>query len=238
MKKQLLLVSSSRCRGGAYLQHCEEAIKKFIGNISKEEKLAFVPYALKDHNSYASTAISAFSKMGYKMESVHTYKNPRDLINDTSVKLVFIGGGNTFRLLNELHKNGIFEDIKSNVENKGLKYMGSSAGTNMACPTIKTTNDMPIVLPPSFNALGFVDFQINPHFVPGNLVPGHMGETRETRIKEYHEENDTIVIGLTESNWITVDGNEAILHGENESFIFEKNKEIKMWKPETILEHI
>ncbi|MEI6093019.1 MAG: dipeptidase PepE [bacterium] len=235
MKKQLFLISSSRCRGGQYLQHCAEAIKKFIGTLSKEEKIAFIPYALKDLDAYTSTVSAAFAKMGYKMESVHTYKNPRDLINDSKVKAIFVGGGNTFRLLNELHKRGIFEDIKNNVDNKGLKYMGSSAGTNMTCPTIKTTNDMPIVLPPNFNALGLIDFQINPHFVSGNMVPGHMGETRETRLKEYHEENDTLVVGLTESNWITVNGKEATLHGENDSFIFEKNKEIRMWKPETIL---
>ena len=233
MKKQLLLVSSSRFKNGGYFEHCNSAIKEFLGTMTGNEKIAFVPYALKDHDAYTSTVSKAFSDMGYKIESVHTHKKPKDLIMDPSVKAIFVGGGNTFRLLNELHRNGIFELIKTRVQSSGVKYMGSSAGSNMACPTIKTTNDMPIIFPPNFDALGLVNFQINPHFVPGNLQPEHMGETRETRIKEYHEENNLPVIGLTEANWIIVNGDKVTLRGEKESFIFEKGKEVRMWHPET-----
>lgn len=235
MKKQLLLVSSSRFQNGAYFGHCSKAIKEFLGHFGKDDKIAFVPYALKDYDGYTTKVSTAFAEMGYNIQSVHTLKDPNELLNNSSVKAVFVGGGNTFRLLSELHKQNIFSTLKNLVGNKGLKYIGSSAGSNMACPTIKTTNDMPIMLPPNFNALGLVEFQINPHFVPGNMVPGHMGETRETRISEFFEENTTPVIGLTEANWITVDGEKIVVHGERDAFIFEKDKELRMWKPETQL---
>jgi len=235
MKKQLLLISSSRCQNGEFLHHCSGAIKEFLGSMAKDEKVAFIPYAHKDHDGYAAMASAVFANMGYNLESVHAHKDPKELLADPKVKAVFVGGGNTFRLLNDLHKKGIFSIIKNSVENKDLKYIGSSAGTIMACPTIKTTNDMPIVLPPNFDALGFISFQINPHFISGNLVPGHMGETRETRIKEYHEENSTAVVGLTETNWVTVNGENIILHGEKDAFIFERGKELKMWRTGTEL---
>ena len=234
MKKQLLLVSSSRFQNGAYFGHCSTAIKEFLGSM-KNEVIAFVPYALKDYDGYTAKVSTAFAEMGYTIKSVHTYKDPNELLNDPSVKAIFVGGGNTFRLLSELHKQNIFNTIKNIVEDKGVKYIGSSAGSNMACPTIKTTNDMPIVLPPNFNALGLVNFQINPHFVSGDMVPGHMGETRETRIKEFHEENSTPVVGLTEANWITVDGDKTVLHGERNSVVFEQNQKIRAWTPETEL---
>jgi len=235
MNKQLLLVSSSRFQNGAYFGHCSAGLKTFLGDMGKNEKVAFVPYALKDHDEYTSKVAAAFAGMGYNLQSVHTHKTPSEFLNDPSVKAIFVGGGNTFRLLNELHKHNIFSTIKALVENKGVKYIGSSAGSNMACPTIKTTNDMPIVLPPDFNALGLINFQINPHFVPGDMVPGHMGETRETRIKEFHEENSIPVVGLTEANWVTVNGKKVVLHGERSAFIFEKNKELRTWQPETEL---
>ena len=235
MTKRLLLVSSSRCEGRGYLEHCASAVKEFLGVFKDGEKLAFVPYALKDHNGYIAKVRETFTALGYNIESVHEHKNPLDLINDKNVKAIFIGGGNTFRLLNELHKNNIYSAIKEAVNKRAVKYMGSSAGSNMACLTIKTTNDMPIVLPPSFDALGFIDVQINPHFVPGSLVPNHMGETRETRIKEFHEENTVPVIGLTEANWLDVDGKKITLYGDRDAFIFEHNKDVRMWKPGTEL---
>ena len=235
MTKYLMLISSSRCEGREYLEHCASEVKQFLGTFKDGEKIAFVPYALKDHEAYVSKVREAFTAFGYSVESVHEYKNPQELINDKNVKAIFIGGGNTFRLLNELHKNKIFIPIKEAVNNRGVKYMGTSAGSNMACPTVKTTNDMPIVFPPSFDALAFVEFQINPHFVPGSLVPNHMGETRETRIKEFHEENTIPVIGLTEANWLMVDNNNVVLKGNRDAFIFERGKDVRMWKPDTEL---
>lgn len=231
MKQQLLLISSSRCEGGGYLEHCAEAIKVFLGAI--DGYVAFVPYALKDHGDYAQKAEAAFAAMGYKLLSVHTIPG---MMSSHGTKAVFVGGGNTFRLSRALWQYGLIDSIRKRVGAGEIKYIGTSAGSNMACPTIKTTNDMPIVELPDFYALGLVNFQINPHFVPGNLVPGHMGETRETRIKEFHEENDTPVVGLTETNWITVNGNEATLHGKKDAFIFERNKELRMWQPETTLQ--
>ncbi|MFA4936847.1 MAG: dipeptidase PepE [Patescibacteria group bacterium] len=235
MNKQLFLISSSKCEGGSYLAHCAEAIKAFLGTMQPNEQIAFIPYALKDHDGYTKVAQAAFKAMGYNLTSVHRFKNPDNLIRNHLIKAVFVGGGNTFRLLSTLQEKGLVGLIRGCVEEKGIKYIGSSAGSNMACPTIKTTNDMPIVQPRAFNALRLINFQINPHFVPGSLVPGHMGETREERIKQFHEENDTPVIGLTETNWLTVDGEKTVLHGKKEAFVFERGKELRMWPPETVL---
>jgi dipeptidase E len=231
MKKQLFLISSSRCQGGKYLAHCAQSLKEFLGPMDKDEKIAFVPYALKDWDGYTAIAQEAFAEMGYNLISVHDSMMPHGVITDQMVRAVFVGGGNIFRLLRALHDWKMFKTIANYVNNGTIKYIGSSAGSNMAGPTIKTTNDMPIVLPPDFNALNLVKFQINPHFVPGCLVPNHMGETRETRIKEYHEENDLPVVGLTETNWLTVDGETITLHGDKEAFIFTKRKEVMMWQP-------
>ncbi|MBI5733800.1 MAG: dipeptidase PepE [Candidatus Kerfeldbacteria bacterium] len=236
MEKQLFLISSSRSEGSGYLEHCSGALQKFLGPMAADELVIFIPYALKDHDGYGKKAADAFTAMGYNLVSAHTLQNSsHNLLHNPRVKAVFVGGGNTFRLLRELETRHLLGAIK-NYAQSGGKYIGSNAGSNMACPSIKTTNDMPIVQPLKFDALELVDFQINPHFVPGNLVPGHMGETRETRINEFHEENDTPVIGLTETNWITVDGKEATLHGKKDAFIFERNKELRMWQPETVLQ--
>ncbi len=224
MNKRLLLISNSFSFSKGYLGHCIDEIFEFLGN-SKE--IVFIPYALYDRDAAVIAPRELFKTRGINLLSVHTSKNPKQLITDA--KAIFIGGGNTFRLLNELYKNKLTELIRNRVEN-GMSYIGSSAGANVACPTIKTTNDMPIVYPPSLDALDLVPFQINPHYIDPDPDSKHKGETREQRIKEYHEENDLPVIGLREESWLRIESNIIGLKGENGARVFIKDKIPKEYK--------
>src|SRR6185369_1305730 len=190
--QRVLLISNSTLHGSGYLDHAESEIRSFLGDA---KRVLFVPYALFDRDKYAANARQRFQKMGYELTSVHTAANPVAAVNETDA--VFIGGGNTFRLLKALYDFDLLDAIRARVSN-GMPYIGSSAGSNVAAPTIKTTNDMPIVQPPSFEALGLVSFQINPHYLDPDPNSRHMGETREERIVQFLEENDTSVVGLRE----------------------------------------
>jgi dipeptidase E len=223
-----LLISSSDAPDGRYFGHCEDDVTSFLNNLPGKYVL-FVPYAIKDVDGYAAATRKFFEKAGYAFQSIHDLTNPSQMIDDIDLKAIFIGGGNTFRLLKTLQDLDLLDVIKRKVE-QGAGYMGTSAGSNMACPTIMTTNDMPIVKPKDFNALNLVDFQINPHFVPGSLIEGHQGETREQRIKEYHEENDRAVIGLPEASWIRVTDNKIVLRGGPNALIFEKDTPVHEWR--------
>jgi dipeptidase E len=160
--------------------------------------------------------------MGYELTSVHTAEDPIAAVNETEA--IFIGGGNTFRLLKTLYDVELLEPIRKRVSN-GMPYIGSSAGSNVAAPTIKTTNDMPIVQPPSFNALGLVSFQINPHYLDPDPNSKHMGETREERIMQFLEENDTTVVGLREGAMLRIENGETFLRGSSGARIFRKAME-------------
>jgi len=221
--KRLLLISNSVSHGRAYLEHCADGIRQFLGGVTT---ITFVPYALKDWDGYASQVCSALASLGLKVESVHeTGAWPHKLPDNPAL---FVGGGNTFRLLKTLQDSMLLDRIRRKILD-GMLYMGSSAGANLACPTIKTTNDMPIVQPSDFNALGLVGFQINPHYVDADPNSTHMGETREKRIAEFHEENDQTVIGLREGSWIVVNRGRATLHGETGAKIFVKNSAPREW---------
>jgi dipeptidase E len=137
---------------------------------------------------------------------------------------VFVGGGNTFRLLARLQQAGLVETLRDRVA-AGMRYMGASAGTNLACPTIRTTNDMPVVQPVDFVALGLVPFQVNPHYLDPDPASAHMGETREERIREYLEENDAPVVGLREGSWIAVEGAVARLEGPRPARLFRRGRD-------------
>src|SRR5690349_16654741 len=172
---RLLLISNSTLHGSGYLDHAETEIRDFLGDV---KRVLFVPFALYDRDAYAATANARFTKMGYELSSVHDAKNPVRSVEETEA--IFIGGGNTFRLLKNLYEFNLIEPIRRRVA-AGTPYIGSSAGSNVAAPTIKTTNDMPIVQPPSFDALNLVWFQINPHYLDADKNSTHMGETREQR---------------------------------------------------------
>ena len=195
---RLLLVSNSTLYGGGYLDHCSAAITAFLGG--SIARVLFVPYAVRDRDGYAARARARFEAMGLGLDSIHAA--PRGPVRAIEgAEAIFIGGGNTFRLIDALWREELVEPIRGRVR-AGLPYIGSSAGSNVACVSIKTTNDMPIVEPPSLAALDLVPFNINPHYL--DPMPGstHMGETREQRIAEFHEENTPPVVGLREGAWL------------------------------------
>jgi dipeptidase E len=219
MMRKLLLISNSTLHGCGYLDHAESEIRNFLGDV---QRVLFVPFALYDRDSYAETARHRFQKMGYGLDSIHTAADAQTAV--TEAEALFIGGGNTFRLLKSLYDADILETIRRRV-NEGMPYVGSSAGSNVAAPTIKTTNDMPIVEPPSFAALNLVSFQINPHFLDPDPKSTHMGETREERIRQFLEENSTPVVGLREGAMLLVENDTILLKGSSGARIFRRGQE-------------
>ena len=218
--KRVLLISNSTLHGSGYLDHAASEIQSFLGN--RIHRVLFVPYALYDRDAYAATAQQRFQKMGYELTSIHKSANPQQAVQNADA--VFIGGGNTFRLLKALYDFGVIDPIRQRVDG-GMPYIGSSAGSNVAGPTIKTTKDMPIVQPPSFDALGLVPFQISPHYLDPDPNSTHMGETQEERILQFLEENDTPVAGLREGAMVRVENGATILKGSSEARIFRKGVE-------------
>src|ERR1044072_5312248 len=217
--ERVLLISNSTLHGSGYLDHAEGEIQSFLRGV---RSVLFIPYALYDRDAYASTAQKRFEKMGFALESIHKANDPQQAV--INAESIFVGGGNTFRLLKALYDNDVLKTIRQRVE-EGMPYVGSSAGSNVAGPTIKTTKDMPIVQPPSFDALGLVPFQISPHYLDPDPNSTHMGETQEERINQFLEENDTPVFGLREGALLRVDGRAMTLLGINGARLFERGKE-------------
>jgi dipeptidase E len=216
---RLLLISNSTLFGSGYLDHCAAEIHDFIGDL---QKVVFVPYALQDHDGYTSLVRERFSRIGYDVLSVHEITTPSDTI--ANAPAVFIGGGNTFLLLKALYENNLFEAIHSRIMT-GTPYIGTSAGANIACPTINTTNDMPIVYPPTFTAFGFVPFNINPHFLDTDPNSTHRGETREERIREFMQLNRNTVVGLREGALLRIENNRIFLKGNAGAKVFRPDEE-------------
>jgi dipeptidase E len=213
-----LLISNSTMHGGGYLEHCAATIRDFLG---ASRRVLFVPYALHDHDGYAAKAASAFAAFGHTLTSVHAAKHSPAALVDADA--VFIGGGNTFRLLTALYHYGLLGAIRERAL-AGMPFIGSSAGTNVATLSIRTTNDMPIVQPPSFAALQLVPFQINPHYLDPDPGSKHMGETREERLRQFHEEHDTPVLGLREGCMLRVEGERAQLLGTTNARLFRRGQ--------------
>jgi dipeptidase E len=225
MGKTLLLVSTSQTYGTGYLDHCAPEVVELFGGL---KRVLFVPFALYDRDAYATKARERFEKMGYGLDSVHEADDPRRAVEEAEA--IFIGGGNTFRLLETLYRLEMIDPIRRRVE-AGAPYMGTSAGSNVAGATIKTTNDMPIVEPPGFDALALVPFQINPHYVDPEPGSTHMGETRETRIREFLEENDQTVVGLREGAMLRIEGPLAVLRGARGARIFRRGHDPEEVEP-------
>jgi dipeptidase E len=215
-ERQLLLISNSTLFGRGYLDHAEEEIRELMG---AKTRIVFIPYALHDRRGYARKAENRFRDMGLSLTSIHDLSNMPRAIDEADA--VFIGGGNTFRLLTALHDYGLLEPIRRKIA-QGTPYIGSSAGSIVACPTLKTTKDMPIVEPPSFEALGLVQFQISPHYVDPDPASTHMGETQEERILQFLEENDTPVVGLREGSMVMVQGKTVTLKGPHTARVFRR----------------
>lgn len=216
MARRLLLVSTSTTHRTGYLDHCADQIQDLLGSL---RRVLFVPFALFDHDGYAAKARERFARMGYELTSIHEAADPVAAVRTTEA--LFIGGGNTFRLLARLYEKGLLEPIRERVA-AGMPYVGTSAGSNVACVTIRTTNDMPIVEPPSFDALNLVPFNINPHYLDPDPTSTHMGETREERLLQFLEENDTIVVGLREGAMLRIEGSGVRFLGSTGARIFRR----------------
>ena len=225
MQKSILLISSSTVAGSGYLDPFEETIKDFLKDISQ---IVFVPYAADKSNwdSYTQKVRDRFKLFGIDIKGIHEVEN-----NIEKFKAIFIGGGNTFRLLNRLQEFSLLSKINNAVINKSMHYIGSSAGSNVACKTICTTNDMPIIYPAKgFDGINLIPLQINPHYIDPDPNSTHMGETRDDRIKEFHEVNTTPVIGLREGAFLKIDDEyfshqKIFLGGTNGAKIFLRGKE-------------
>jgi dipeptidase E len=212
------LISNSTVYGRGYLDHVEEQIKDFLGKI---DNVLFFPFALYGRDGYAAKAKERFAAMGYSVSSAHAASNPEKAIADTHA--IFIGGGNTFRLLKALQDLDLLDPIRCKVKS-GAPYIGSSAGSNVAGPTIKTTKDMPIVQPRSFDSLGLVPFQISPHYQDPDPNSKHMGETQEERILQFLEENKTPVVGIREGAWLLCENGTVTPKGDNGARIFRRGQ--------------
>ena len=216
--RRLLLISNSTLHGSGYLDHAEDEIRDFVAG---RTSVIFVPYAVHDRRAYAAKAQERFREMGLSLTSIHDVSNVPRAVDEADV--IFVGGGNTFRLLKGLHDHDLLDPIRRRVA-AGVPYIGSSAGSIVACPTLKTTKDMPVVQPPSFEALGLVPFQISPHYLDPDPSSTHMGETQEERIMQFLEENEEIVVGLREGSILLVREGAVLLKGSNTARIFRRGE--------------
>lgn len=222
MKANIILASTSTLFGEAYLEYLAPEIQELFQGINE---IVFIPFARPggiSHNDYTQKAATAFAQWGITVKSLHTFDNQVAAIRQANG--FFTGGGNTFLLVKQLHELGLFSTLKEAVQN-GTPYLGTSAGSNIGGVNMKTTNDMPIVYPPSFDTMGLVPFNLNPHYLDPDPTSTHNGETRETRIKEFHTQNDVPVVGLREGNWIRVKHNTVSTEGSKSTRIFEAGKE-------------
>lgn len=209
---ELLLLSNSTNFGEPMYSHAADAFSE----VAKGRRVMFVPFALADWDDYADRAIAAMAAFGIESSSAHRAAAPDQAILNADV--VMMGGGNTFRLLDSLYHLNVVEELRERVRSGAIRYIGASAGTNVACPSIRTTNDMPICRPPLFDALGLVPFQINLHYVDADPLSTYMGETRETRIEEFLEENDCPVLALYEGSWLRIRDEQATVTGPGRLF--------------------
>lgn len=219
--KNIIIASTSTLHGGASLEYLLDELKVFFKDTSE---ILFIPFARPggiSHDDYTEKVSVPFKSIDKTVKGIHEFEDSKEAIKQA--KAIFIGGGNTFVLVNQLYKNGLWEPIKNAVKN-GTSYLGTSAGSNICGLTMNTTNDMPIVYPPSFKTFGFVPFNINPHYQDPDLNSKHMGETRETRIKEFHEFNSQPVVGLREGSWLEVKDKSIVLKGDLDARVFEYHK--------------
>jgi dipeptidase E len=226
LSMRLLLISSSNVHGYGYLDHAEGELKRVLEGV---RMVSFVPFALQNHDAYTDKVRERLGRMGFAVTQV------RGRAEVDTAEAIFIGGGNTFRLLKTLYERDLVTAIRNRVLQDGIPYIGSSAGTNMAMPTIKTSNDMPIVYPPSFDALALVAFQINPHYLDPDPNSTHKGETREERIREYLEENDLPVVGLREGAMLRVTDDVVLLAGDKPARIFRRGVDPEELAPGSLL---
>ena len=219
--KNLIIASTSTVHGSGFLEYLLEELKEHFKNTSE---ILFIPYARPSgitHDEYTEKTRSVFSKIGKSVTGIHEVDDPKKAIEDAGG--IFTGGGNTFLLVKKLYKFDLITTLQNTISND-TPYLGTSAGSNICGLTMCTTNDMPIVYPPSFKTLAVVPFNINPHYLDPDPNSTHMGETRETRIKEFHKFNTQPVVGIREGSCLHVKGDKIILKGEHSARIFEYDK--------------
>jgi len=219
--KKLIIASTSTIHGSGYLDYLLPTLAVFFGDV---KTILFIPYARPggiSYDEYTNIVATAFAKIDIAVKGIHQFKNPKEAIQNAEA--IFTGGGNTFELVNQLYKNDVISTLKQVLEN-GTPYLGTSAGSNICGVNMKNTNDMPIVYPPSFTTLGIIPFNINAHYLDPLEGSKHMGETRETRIKEFHVFNEVPVLGLREGSWLNILGNVISLEGNHTARVFKQNE--------------
>ncbi len=220
--KKMIIASTSTVFGSGYLDYLLPVLQVHFKNVNT---VFFMPYAMPGglcYDAYTEIVSKAFSKINIEIKGIHEYKSPKEVI--LSAEAIFIGGGNTFELVNQLYKHDLLNNLKLIIE-RGIPYLGTSAGSNICGVDMKNTNDMPIVYPPSFKTLGCLSFNINAHYLDPDKDSTHMGESRETRIKEFHVFNETAVLGLREGSWLSIENNKIILQGEHTARLFLQNQD-------------
>ena len=201
----------------------------FAEIIGSAKQVLFVPFAVAEHDWYTTRFNEVLAPVGVPLVGLHAAPDPVAAVEEAEV--LFIGGGNSFRLLDTLWRLNLVEPIRRRVQAGDLRFIGSSAGSNMACPTLRTTNDMPIVQPPTFEAIDLIPFQINPHYQDPPLDSTHRGETREQRLREFLEENDVAVLGLREGSWLRRQGASLKLAGVFGARLFQRGQEPREFVP-------
>lgn len=220
--KNLIIASTSTIYGLGYLEYLLPTLELHFKNV---DTLLFIPYARPggiSHDEYTAKVAEAFSKIGIKVVGIHTFENPSEAVKNAQA--IFTGGGNTFLLVKQLYWFNVMSALREALLH-GTPYLGCSAGSNITGLTMETTNDMPIVYPPSFQTLGIIPFNINPHYLDPIEGSTHMGETRETRINEFHAFNTQPVLGLREGSWLEVRGSKITLKGELSARLFRQNQD-------------
>lgn len=230
--KKLIIASTSTLHGGSYLDYILPVLENHFKDC---ETILFIPYARPggiSHDEYTQKVAETFAKINKKVVGLHEFDNAAKAVEQAEG--IFTGGGNTFLLVTQLYENKVMDVLRNAIEN-GTPYLGSSAGSNITGISMQTTNDMPIIYPPSFKTLGVIPFNLNPHYLDPDLQSKHMGETRETRIKEFHAFNDIPVLGLREGSWLEVNGATITLKGNLTARIFRQNQTPEELEPETNL---
>lgn len=220
--KDMIVASTSTVHGFAYLEYLLPALQELYKDV---DTITFIPYARPggiSEDEYTAIAAKGLAPLGKKVVGLHTWEDPAEGLE--GAEALFTGGGNTFLLVYKLYREGVMDKLRSCIF-EGKPYLGTSAGSNITGISMQTTNDMPIIYPPSFKTLGAVPFNLNPHYLDPIEGSTHMGETRETRIKEFHTINRIPVVGLREGSWLEVKGDAIVLRGELSARIFEQGKE-------------
>lgn len=233
--KKIIIASTSTLHGGSYLDYLLPVLQSHFKDC---KSILFIPYARPggiSHDEYTQKVSEAFQTINISVKGIHEFENAEIAIKNAEG--IFTGGGNTFLLVTQLYRNNIMQVLSETVKN-GTPYLGTSAGSNICGLSMQTTNDMPIIYPPSFQTLGLIPFNLNPHYLDPELQSKHMGETRETRIKEFHAFNNTPVLGLREGKWLEVKGDKIILKGDLSARLFQQNQAPTELEPESNLSHL